>query len=207
MKLYDSIGPNPHVVRMALAEKGITLPSVTIDIRAGANRSGDYITKVPAGGTPALELDDGRCISEITVIAEYLEEIAPLPPIIGTTPEERAETRKWVRIIDLGYAETMANGFRATQGRPMFEPRFPIVSESGGEELKALAAKKLLWLDGHMNARGVGDFVCGSRFTLADILLFCFVEFGAQVGQPLPAGAAWLPEWRARVAARPSAAA
>lgn len=207
MKLYDSIGPNPHVVRMALAEKGITLPSVTIDIRAGANRSGDYITKVPAGGTPALELDDGRCISEITVIAEYLEEIAPLPPIIGTTPEERAETRKWVRIIDLGYVETMANGFRATQGRAMFEPRFPIMSESGGEELKALAAKKLLWLDGLMNARGVGDFVCGSRFTLADILLFCFVEFGAQVGQPLPAGAAWLPAWRARIAARPSAAA
>ncbi|WP_017666736.1 glutathione S-transferase family protein [Sandarakinorhabdus sp. AAP62] len=203
MKLYDSIGPNPRVVRMAMAEKGISLPSETIDIMAGVNRSGDYIKKVPAGSTPALELDDGSIVSEITVIAEYLEEIHPAPAIIGSTPEERAETRRWVRIIDLGYCETMANGFRATQGRPMFEPRFPIMSESGGEELKALAAKKLAWLDGLMK----GEFVCGDRFTLADILLFCFVEFGAQVGQPLPAGLTWLPAWRDRVAARPSAAA
>jgi glutathione S-transferase len=207
MRLYDSIGPNPRVVRIALAEKAISLPVVTIDIMAGENRSGDYITKVPAGGTPALELDDGRIISEITVIAEYLEDVQPAPALIGTTAEERAETRRWVRIIDLGYCETMANGFRATQGRPMFEPRFPIMSESGGEELKAIAAKKLLWLYALMSARGVGDFVCGDRFTLADILLFCFVEFGGQVGQPLPAGAVWLPAWHARVAARPSAAA
>lgn len=203
MRLFDSIGPNPRVVRMALAEKGISLPSVTIDIMAGANRSSDYITKVPAGGTPALELDDGRIISEITVIAEYLEELQPSPALIGATAEERAETRKWVRIIDLGYCEQMANGFRATQGRPMFEPRFPVMSESGGEELKAIAAKKLLWLDALMKR----DFVCGDRFTLADIMLFCFVEFGTQVGQPLPAGAIWLPAWRERVAARPSAAA
>ena len=203
MRLFDSIGPNPHVVRMAAAEKGLALDRVTIDIRAGVNRSSDYITKVPAGGTPALELDDGRIISEITVIAEYLEELQPAPALIGVTAEERAETRKWVRIIDLGYCEVMANGFRATQGRPMFESRFPVMSQSGGEELKAIAAKKLLWLDGLMT----GDFVCGDRFTLADILLFCFVQFGATVGQPLPAGAVWLPAWRDRIAARPSASA
>lgn len=203
MRLYDSIGPNPRVVRMAMAEKGISLPSVTIDIAAGVNRSGDYITKVPAGSTPALELDDGSIISEITVIAEYLEELHPAPAIIGTTAQERAETRRWVRIIDLGYCEVMANGFRATQGRRMFEGRFPLISKDGGEELKAIAAKKLLWLDALMT----GDFVCGDRFSLADILLFCFVEFGAQVGQPLPDGAVWLPAWHQRIAGRPSAAA
>jgi glutathione S-transferase len=203
MKFYDSIGPNPRVVRMAMAEKGINLPTETIDIMAGVNRSSDYIKKVPAGGTPALELDDGQIVSEITVIAEYLEDIHPTPAIIGTTAAERAETRKWVRIIDLGYCEPMANGFRATQGRPMFEPRFPVVSESAGAELKAIAAKKLIWLDALMK----GDFVCDNRFTLADILLFGFIEFGAQVGQPLPEGLAWLPAWHARMAARPSAAA
>ena len=207
MKFYDSIGPNPRVVRMAMAEKGISLPTETIDIMAGANRSGDYIKKVPAGGTPALELDDGRIVSEITVIAEYLEDRHPTPAIIGTTAEERAETRKWVRIIDLGYCEPMANGFRATEGRPMFTGRFPLSSESGGQELKAIAAQKLQWLDGLMQARGPGDFICGDRFTLADILLFCFMEFGGQVGQPMPDGLAWIPGWRARVAARPSAAA
>lgn len=203
MLLYDSIGPNPQVVRMVLAEKGLTIPRETIDIMAGANRQGDYIKKVPAGGTPALELDSGQVISEITVIAEYLEEMHPAPAIIGATPEERAETRKWVRIIDLGYCEPMANGFRATQGRPMFEPRFPVVSVAAGEELKTIAAKKLQWLDGLM----AGDFVCGDRFSLADILLFCFVEFGAVVGQPPPDGLVWLPAWRARVAARASAGA
>jgi glutathione S-transferase len=201
MKLYNSIGPNPHVVRMAIAEKGMTIAMENIDIMANANRTGEYITKVPTGGTPALELDDGRIISEITVIAEYLEDVQPTPAIIGTTPEERAETRMWMRRIDLGYCEPMANGFRATEGRPMFAPRFSLVSEGAGAELKALAAEKLLWLDGLMK----GDFVCGNRFTLADILLFCFIEFGAAVGQPMPAGAKWLPAWRERVAARPSA--
>jgi glutathione S-transferase len=203
MLFYDSIGPNPRVVRMAMAEKGLTIPTETIDIRAGHNRQGDYIKKVPAGGTPALELDSGQVVSEITVIAEYLEEQHPAPAIIGTTAAERAETRRWVRIIDLGYCEPMANGFRATEGRPMFEPRFPLVSVAAGQELKAIAAKKLQWLDGLM----AGAFVCGERFTLADILLFCFVEFGAQVGQPLPGGLNWLPAWRDRVAARASAAA
>ncbi|MEI6484973.1 MAG: glutathione S-transferase family protein [Sphingomonadales bacterium] len=203
MKLYDSIGPNPHMVRMFAAEKGLELPKITVDIRKGDNRSGDYITKVPAGGTPALELADGKTVSEITVICEYLEELHPAPALIGSTPEQRAETRRWTRIIDLGYCEPMANGFRAVEGRPMFEPRFPLVSVAAGAELKAIAAKKLLWLDALMT----GDFVCGSRFTLADILLFAFVQFGAQVGQPLPDGAAWLPAWRDRVAARPSAAA
>jgi glutathione S-transferase len=204
MKLYNSIGPNPHVVRMAIAEKGMTIPMETIDIMANANRTGDYISKVPTGGTPGLELDSGRVISEITVIAEYLEDIHPTPAIIGTTPEERAETRMWVRRIDHGYCEPMANGFRATEGRPMFAPRFTLVSEAAGAELKAIAAEKLLWLDGLMAARGNGDFICGSRFTLADILLFCFIEFGAAVGQPMPAGVQWLPGWRERVAARPS---
>ena len=83
----------------------------------------------------------------------------------------------------------------------MFNGRFPLASESAGEELKAIAAKKLVWLDGLMS----GDFICGDRFTLADILLFCFIEFGAVVGQPLPEGLAWLPAWHARVAARASA--
>jgi len=203
MRLFDSIGPNPRVVRMVAAEKGITLPSVAVDIMKGDNRGADYVARNPTGSTPALELDDGSIIAEITAIAEYLEELHPAPPLIGTTPEQRAHTRMWVRRIDLGIVEPMANGFRATQGRRMFAPRMKLVSEAGGEELKAIAADKLRWLDGLMT----GDFVCGDALTLADILLFCFVEFGAQVGQPLPDGLAWLPAWHSRMAARPSAAA
>lgn len=203
MRLFDSIGPNPHVVRMAAAEKGLVIDTVKVDIMAGENRQPGHLARNPQGGTPALELDDGTMIAEILAIAEYFEDIQPNPPIIGSTPAERAVARMWTRRIDLYICEPMANGFRAAEGRPMFAPRMTLVSEGAAAELKALAAEKLLWLDGLMS----GDFVCGNRFTLADILLFCFVQFGAQVGQPIPAGARWLPGWQERVAARPSAAA
>lgn len=203
MKLYDSIGPNPRVVRMVAAEKGIDLPREPVDLMGAANRQPDYLAKVPTGGLPALALDDGTVIAEITAIVEYLEECHPTPALIGTTAPERAQTRMWVRRIDHHVTEPMSLGFRATQGRRLFAPRMTLVSEAAGAELKAIAAEKLLWLDGLM----AGDFVCGARLTLADILLFCFVEFGVQVGQPMPAGARWLPAWRQRIAARASAAA
>ncbi len=205
MKLYDSIGPNPHVVRMFAAEKGLDLQVVKVDLLAGENRRGDYLMeKNVSGTTPALELDDGTIVAEITVIAEYLEELHPSPPLIGTTPEERAETRMWTRRIDLGFVEPMTNGFRATQGRKMFESRLPLVGHDGGEELKGIAQAKLLWFDGQLAGR---DYVCGDRFTLADILLYCFVSFGETVGQPLTGDARWLPGWLGRVKVRPSAAA
>lgn len=204
MKFYDSIGPNPRVVRMVAAEKGITLDTVKVDLMGGENRQPGYMAKVPTGGLPCLELADGQVIAEITVIAEYLEDLHPAPALIGATPTERAEVRMWTRRIDLGIVEPMTNGFRATEGRRLFASRMALVSEAAGTELKGLAQDKLRWLDGLMAGR---VFVCGDRFTLADIMLFCFVEFGSQVGQFLPEGAGWLPGWRDRVAARPSAAA
>lgn len=204
MKLYDSIGPNPHVVRMVAAEKGIALETIKVDLMGGENRRSDYAAKNPAGTTPALELADGSHLAEITVIAEYLEELHPTPPLIGTTPEMRAETRMWTRRIDLGIVEPMTNGFRAAEGRKLFEPRMLLVGAEGAAELKAMARAKLLWLDGQLAGR---TYVCGDRFTLADILLYAFVSFGSAVGQPLPTEAAWLPGWFDRVKARPSAAA
>lgn len=205
MKLYNSVGPNPHVVRMFAAEKGITLPMVDIDLRAGENRKPPYQDKVNiAGQTPALELADGAVISEITVICEYLEEKHPTPSLIGTTPEERAETRMWTRRIDLNICEPLANGFRAAEGRPMFEPRMKLVGPEGAAELKAIARDRILWLDGQIASR---DWIVPGRFSLADILLFCFLGFGAMVGQPLPEEAGHIKAWFERVKARPSAAA
>jgi glutathione S-transferase len=205
MKLYNSIGPNPHVVRMFMAEKGIDLPTVAVDIQGGDNRKPPYNDKVNvAGQTPALELDDGSIISEITVICEYLEEKHPSPALIGSTPEERAETRMWTRRIDLNICEPLANGFRAAEGRPMFESRMKLVGAQGAAELKAIARDRILWLDGQMAGK---TWIAGDRFTLADILLYCFLTFGAMVGQPMPDEAANIKAWHARVAARPSAAA
>jgi glutathione S-transferase len=120
MKLYQSIGPNPRVVKMFLAEKGVTLPTVDVDLLAGENRSPPYLHVNAAGQTPALELDDGAVLTEIAAICEYLEEKYPAPPLIGATPEERAETRMWTGRVNLKICEPMTNGFRYAEGLPLF---------------------------------------------------------------------------------------
>jgi glutathione S-transferase len=204
MKLFDSIGPNPRVVRIAMAEQRLSIETVTVDIMKAENRQPAYLAMVPSGGTPALQLDDGSVLSEITAIVEYLDEQPGATRIVGNTPEERAQTRMWARRIDLYILEPMANAFRASEGRPMFAPRMTLVSLEAAAELKAIAQEKLLWLDAQMQGR---TFVCGTRYSMADVLLLAFLEFGASVGQPMPATATWLPEWHKRVAARPSAAA
>ncbi|HEY0435012.1 MAG TPA: glutathione S-transferase family protein [Phenylobacterium sp.] len=203
MKLYTSIGPNPRVVKMFVAEKGLEIPETVIDIRAGENRKAPYNREVnPAGQSPALQLDDGSVLTEITAICEYLEERHPSPPLIGTTAEERAQTRMWTRRVDLKVCEPMANGFRYAEGLPMFENRMRCLPEASAG-LKAIAKDGEAWLEEHVQ----GPWLAGDRFTLADILLYCFIEFGAVVGQPLDPGFAKLGEWFARVKARPSAAA
>ena len=204
MKLYNSIGPNPRVVRMFIAEKGLKVPVTEVDLLAGENRGGAYVGVNPHGTTPALEVESGSHIAEITVICEYLEELHPTPALVGETPMQRAETRMWTRRIDLNICEPMTNGFRATEGRALFAPRIKLVGEAGGVELKAIARDRILWLDGLMGDRA---FVCGDRFSLADILLFCFLDFGASVGQPIPDEAAWVKAWFPRIKARASAAA
>ena len=124
MKLYNSVGPNPHVVRMFIAEKGMDVPRQEVDLMGGENRRPPFNSTVNVSGQlPALELDNGLTISEITAICEYLEEVGKGPALIGSTPEERAESRMWVRRIDLNICEPMANGFRAAEGRALFANR------------------------------------------------------------------------------------
>ncbi len=201
MKLWTSIGPNPRVVRMFLAEKHVEIPLESVDLMGGENRQAPYTDKNPAGQLPCLELDDGTTLSEITAICEYLDEKHPQPPLIGESPEERGETRMWVRRIDLNIVENLANGFRYAEGLPIFQNRIRVIPQAA-DDLKALAREKLAWLDGLMAGR---QWICGDRFTLADILLFVFLDFGKQVGQPLDASLSWLPGWMERVAKRPSA--
>src|SRR5215217_9303184 len=105
MKFYDSVGPNPRVVRMFMAEKGIEVPKQPVDLRGGENRQPEHLKRNPIGQLPTLELDDGSYLSEITAICEYLEEKNPDPPMIGSTPEQRAECRMWTRRVDLNICE------------------------------------------------------------------------------------------------------
>ncbi|MFL9500889.1 glutathione S-transferase [Rhodopseudomonas sp. G2_2311] len=201
MKLYDSIGPNPRLVRMFIAEKGLTIPTHTLDVRAGENRKPEHLVRNPHGQTPTLELDNGSFLAEITAICEYLEEKHPQPPLIGTTAEERAECRMWTRRIDLYICEPLLNGFRFAEGLKMFQDRMVCVPEAA-PGLKKMAADRIRWMNEQMKGK---EFVCGSRLTLADLLLYCWLDFGAKVGQPLDPANTNIAEWFKRIDARPSA--
>src|SRR6185503_13333717 len=163
MKFYNSIGPNPRVVRMFMAEKGIDIPKVEVDLRGGENRREPYLKVNPSGQCPALELDDGTVLAEVTAICEYLDEVNKgTPSLIGDTPAERAATRMWTRRVDLNIVEPALNGFRFA------------------DDLKATAREKLAWLEGQMAGK---HYIAGSKVSLADIFLFPMLDFLKTVGQ------------------------
>lgn len=167
------------------------------------NREAAHLARNPHGQLPTLELDDGSFLSEIIPICEYLEEMHPEPALIGRTPAERAETRMWTRRVDLNICEPMTSGFRFSEGLALFSPRM-VTAPEAADGLKRIARDRLGWLDQQMAGR---TWLCGDRFSLADIHLYGFTTFGAMVGQPIDPALLNLVAWRDRVAARPSAAA
>ena len=181
MKLYNSIGPNPHVVRMFIQELGVELETVEVDLMAGENRQEDHLTRNPSGQMPTLELDNGDFISEITVICDYLDELQGYTDLMGKTSEARAETRMWTRRIDLQIVEPLTNGFRFSEGHDFFKDRLRLIPQAA-DDLKTLAQERITWLDGQIEDK---QFICGDRFSLADIMFYCFLNFGTTVGQPL----------------------
>ncbi|HEX2939466.1 MAG TPA: glutathione S-transferase [Rhodopila sp.] len=203
MLLFNSVGPNPKVVRMVIAERGITgIEAREVDLRGGENRQPEYMRRNPAGQCPALQLDDGSYLTEITAICEYLDETAKGgTSLIGATAQERAETRMWTRRIDLNIVEPLTAGFRFSEGLKLFQNRVHCIPQAA-DDLKAIARERLAWLDGLVGGR---TFICGERLTLADIMLFAFLQFGAAVKQPLDAANRNLTAWYERMAARPSA--
>jgi glutathione S-transferase len=203
MKLYNSIGPNPLMVRMFIAEKGLDIPMEDVDIMAGTNRQADYLKVNPMGQCPALVTDNGDIISEVTVIGEYLEELHPTPALIGSSAAERGETRMWTRRIDIGICEPMANGFRFGEGLKLFESRIRCLPEAS-DGLKAVAQDGLGWLDGQMAGK---TWVCGDRFSMADIHLYAWISFFSGAGQPLNPDLKNISAWFERAKARPSASA
>ena len=199
MKLHNSIGPNPHLVRIFAREKNIDIDLVEVDLMDGENRKDDYIAKNPPGQHPCLELDDGSFISETLVICEYLEDIQPEPALIGTTAAEKAVTRMWTRRTELAITGPLADGFRFSEGLPLFKDRIRTIPEAA-DGLKAKARDGLEWLDGELEGR---DFIAGDRFGLADILLISFMMFGSQVGQAADPSLKNIAAWFERVSSRP----
>ena len=204
MKFFNSIGPNPQVVRVFMAERGVSaIPTDTVDLRAGENRQPAYLAKNPSGQTPALELDDGTVLAEISAICEYLDEVTPGPSLIGATAQERAETRMWTRRVDLQIMEPMANGFRFGEGLKMFQDRVRCIPQAS-DDLKKTAQDGLERLNRQMEGK---TYIAGERLTLADIMLFCFVDFFNGINQPINAELKNIVAWHTRMKARPSASA
>ena len=203
MKLYNSIGPNPHVVRMFIAELGLDIETIEMDLMAGENRQEEHLKRNPSGQSPTLELEDGSFLSEITAICEYLDEKQGNTDLMGKTPEERALTRMWTRRVDLHIIEPLITGFRYSEGLELFKTRMQTIPEAA-DGLKSIAQEKLAWLDAEMEGK---DYICGDRFSLADVMLFCFITFGATVGQSVSEENTNLTSWYDRVKERSSTAA
>jgi len=173
MKLYDStLAPNPRRVRIFLAEKGVTVPVVPVDIAKAENRLPEFLAKNPMGGVPVLELDDGSFLAESVAICRYFEELHPQPPLLGVDAKDRAFVEMWQRRMELNLLSNSAGAFRNTHA--FFKGRIPQVPEYGAV-CKEAAVKQLAWLDGELaNKR----YIAGDRYTIADITALVGIDFG-----------------------------
>ena len=200
MKLYDSaLAPNPRRVRMYLAEKGIKVPTVQVDIGKAENRAAEYLKKNPMGGVPILELDDGSILAESVAICRYFEELNPNPPLFGSDARDKAFVEMWQRRMELNVLMNTAGAFRNTHA--FFKGRIPQVPEYGAV-CKEAAAKQLEWLDGELAGR---RFIAGDRFTIADITALIGIDFGRVSDIRIQPGQKNLTRWHEEVSARPSA--
>jgi glutathione S-transferase len=146
-------------------------------------------------------LDEGTVIAETVAIFEYLDETNPKPPLVGSNPKERAEARMWQRRIEQRITENLYNGFRFAEGLQLFQNRMRCLPEAAAG-LKQTAIDNLHWLDKLLGDR---KFIVPDRITMADIILYCALDFGASVGQAIPSDTPKVKAWFDRMSQRPSA--
>ena len=201
MKVLNSFGPNPRMLRMFLLEKNITIDFIEHDLMGAESRKEAYLAKNPGGQLPALELDNGDVIAETVVICDYLEDLYPAPALVGKSAEERAEARMWNRRVEQKITENMYAGFRFAEGLQLFENRVRCLPEAA-DGLKAAGQDGLAWLDVQMEGK---EFICGGRITIADLVLYCCADFAAGVGQVIDAKFKNVTSWFSRIENRASA--
>ena len=199
MKFYHSIGPSPATARFFIAEKKLPIEMISLDLIKGENREAAHLTRNPLGQLPVLELDDGTIITESIAVCETLEELFPNPPLIGSTPKERAETRMWTQRVNLGIAYPLLKAFQFGAGQKVYGPR-TYTNPEAVPGLTGLAFHHLAWLEETIS----DQFLCGARFTLADILLFSFLTFADSHGNPIDKKLKRVWAWVERVEARPT---
>jgi glutathione S-transferase len=200
VKLYDStLAPNPRRVRIFLAEKGVQVPSVQVDLGKAESRQAPFLAKNPLGGVPVLELDDGTCIAESVAICRYFEVLHPAPPLMGSDARDQALVEMWQRRMEIELFQKVTGTFQNTHD--FFKGRIEQVP-AYGEVCKKAAGKRLSWLDEELAGR---PFIAGERYTIADITALCALDFGRVVGIRIAPDQKNLARWHETVSGRPSA--
>jgi len=208
MRFHDyAMAPSPRKVRLFIAEKGLSIPTIEVDLRARAQLEPEFLAKNPGATVPVLELDDGTCLTESLAICHYLEAVHPDPNLLGADAKERALVSMWTDIQTLeGYLalqEAFRNGHPAFAGRALpgavsYE-QIPALAERGRRRAEVFFNKLETRL-------GESPFIAGERFTYADIVGYVSVGFAKRVlgdAEPLE-GRPALRDWHERIAARPA---
>lgn len=207
MKLYDAAwAPSPRRVRIYLAEKGIDVERVPIDLRQNEQLSDGYLAINPRGAVPALELDSGEVITESAAICRYFEAATPEPPLLGTTPVEIARVESWTRRIESDGYVAAAYAFRNTlpalkdrgvSGKWPPIPQIPELATRGAVMWKAFVEG----LEEHLDGR---TWIAGDAYSFADITALVTIDFAAKAGLDIH-GCGRVGRWHETVSARPSA--
>ena len=207
LKFYDcATAPSPRRVRVFIAEKGIDIETVPVDLANGEQFSESYRAINPDCVVPALELDDGTSISEVVAICQYLEEQFPEPSLMGRTPEERARVLMWNAKAEQQGMAACADAFRnrakglkghALPGPDSYE-QIPELAERGRRRVANFLAR----LDRELADR---DYVAGDFFSMADITALVICDFAGRLNIDSPDDAVHLRRWYDSVSSRPSA--
>ena len=203
MKLYDAgRAPNPPRVRIFLAEKGVSILLVPIDLNKLEHRTPAFAAINPLRQSPALELDDGTILTESIAICRYIEELHPEPRLFGIDPLDRAKVEMWQRRLEFGLLGAVAAAFRHLHPA-MKEMEMPQVP-AWGEANKPKVLDFLRLLDNELANRA---YVAGDRFSVADITGLVGLDFLKPARIAVPDECTHVRRWHAELAARPSAAA
>ncbi len=207
MKFYDcSTAPSPRRVRIFMAEKGIEVPTVLVNLREGEHLGQAFRKVNPDCTVPVLELDDGVTINDAVAICHYFEEIKPDPPLIGGPAEERAVAIAWNRRVERDGFYALMDAFRNSTPRlkdravtgPDNYPQIPALAERGRARVGRFFEL--------MNARlGETAFVAGPRYSIADITAQVTVDWAGWIKLTIPDTCTHMRRWFEAVSARPSA--
>lgn len=183
MKFYDcQTAPSPRRARIFIAEKGLDIDTIEIDLGKGEQLGEEFKRLNPRCTVPVLELDDGTCLTENAGIAAYLEALVPKPSLLGTSAEEKGSVADWNARMELEglwpLADALRNRSKGMVGRAITGPtdyrQIPELAERG----LARATEFFEMLNERL---GQSEYVAGNFFSMADITAIVVVDFAAWV--------------------------